>query len=210
MGSLTVPFLIMALILSGCANTGQIGRSSGSGGAYSQTRPLTVTEAQQALLEKGYDVGPVDGIMGPRTEEAIRKFQKEENLSPTGEVDAATSAALRGGRGSSVDRPTYSSGNSRKPLIQPVGMVNAPGCEGIEVVYFSQTNIIRSDALYFMTIRNNSDIEKTVRIRYRKGTGLTRRKLEGVLGVRIRAKQMERVEIDYGPRPREVEILDCL
>jgi len=33
-----------------------------------------VREVQQALLEAGYDPGPIDGIMGPRTKAALRKY----------------------------------------------------------------------------------------------------------------------------------------
>jgi hypothetical protein len=33
-----------------------------------------VREVQQALLSAGFDPGPVDGIMGPRTKSALRKY----------------------------------------------------------------------------------------------------------------------------------------
>jgi putative peptidoglycan binding protein len=33
-----------------------------------------VREVQQGLLSAGYDPGPVDGIMGPRTKSALRKY----------------------------------------------------------------------------------------------------------------------------------------
>jgi len=33
-----------------------------------------VRGVQQALLEAGYDPGPIDGIMGPRTKAALRKY----------------------------------------------------------------------------------------------------------------------------------------
>ena len=33
-----------------------------------------VREVQQALLAAGFDPGPVDGIMGPRTKSALRKY----------------------------------------------------------------------------------------------------------------------------------------
>ena len=33
-----------------------------------------VREVQQALLAAGYDPGPIDGIMGPRTKSALRKY----------------------------------------------------------------------------------------------------------------------------------------
>jgi peptidoglycan hydrolase-like protein with peptidoglycan-binding domain len=36
---------------------------------------------QQALKDKGFDPGPIDGTMGPRTASALRDYQKVE--SPT-------------------------------------------------------------------------------------------------------------------------------
>ena len=33
-----------------------------------------VRELQQALQQSGYDPGPIDGIMGPRTKAALRKY----------------------------------------------------------------------------------------------------------------------------------------
>jgi hypothetical protein len=54
----------------------------------------TVRSAQQALNDRGYDAGPVDGMMGPKTEAAIRKFQSATGLPKTGHLDSATIAAL--------------------------------------------------------------------------------------------------------------------
>ncbi|CDM65461.1 VPS10 domain-containing protein [Pyrinomonas methylaliphatogenes] len=54
----------------------------------------TVRRAQEALKEAGYDVGAPDGRLGPRTSAAIRKFQIDKNLPPTGRLDERTLAAL--------------------------------------------------------------------------------------------------------------------
>ena len=42
--------------------------------ASKQTRPEHVRELQQALVTAGYDPGPIDGIFGPRTKAALRKY----------------------------------------------------------------------------------------------------------------------------------------
>ena len=54
-------------------------------GAQEQVRSV-----QQALQGKGMHPGPVDGVMGPKTEQAVRDFQKKENLPQTGRIDAQT------------------------------------------------------------------------------------------------------------------------
>lgn len=56
---------------------------------------LSVRQAQEALRKAGYDPGPVDGMMGPRTRSALSRFQRDRKLSATGRIDAATSLALR-------------------------------------------------------------------------------------------------------------------
>jgi peptidoglycan hydrolase-like protein with peptidoglycan-binding domain len=46
------------------------------------------------LESLGYDVGPIDGIFGPLTEKAVRKFQKDNKLVVDGIVGQETFAAL--------------------------------------------------------------------------------------------------------------------
>lgn len=53
-----------------------------------------VSELQQALNEKGFAVGAVDGIMGQRTMGAIRNFQSQQGLTATGQPDQQTLKAL--------------------------------------------------------------------------------------------------------------------
>ncbi|MBI4525858.1 MAG: peptidoglycan-binding protein [Deltaproteobacteria bacterium] len=53
-----------------------------------------VKKAQQALKQKGHNPGPVDGIIGPKTQAALRDFQQTQGLSATGTLDTATKQAL--------------------------------------------------------------------------------------------------------------------
>jgi formate hydrogenlyase subunit 3/multisubunit Na+/H+ antiporter MnhD subunit len=51
--------------------------------------PLTnrlVGLVQRHLSDLGYDTGPVDGLIGPRTREAIRRFQRGRGEEPTGVI----------------------------------------------------------------------------------------------------------------------------
>ena len=50
---------------------------------------------QRALAQLGYYHGPIDGVVGPQTEKAIRWFQSVDSLPVTGEIDSATLRALR-------------------------------------------------------------------------------------------------------------------
>jgi osmotically-inducible protein OsmY len=53
-----------------------------------------VMAMQQALKDKGFDPGPIDGTLGPRTTSALKEYQKSENLTMTGKMDHATAAKL--------------------------------------------------------------------------------------------------------------------
>ena len=53
-----------------------------------------VRSAQQALKEKGFNPGPIDGVMGARTTAAVREFQQREKLTVSGSLDAQTNARL--------------------------------------------------------------------------------------------------------------------
>lgn len=53
-----------------------------------------VSALQLRLRRLGFYDGPVDGIYGPRTEEAVRRFQSSVGLKPDGLVGPSTRSAL--------------------------------------------------------------------------------------------------------------------
>ena len=50
--------------------------------------------AQQALDQKGFHAGRADGILGPRTKQALSMFQQQQKLQRTGQLDNRTLSAL--------------------------------------------------------------------------------------------------------------------
>lgn len=54
-----------------------------------------VKELQQNLNKLGYDCGTADGIWGTKTENAVRKFQKDKGLEVDGIVGSATKAKIK-------------------------------------------------------------------------------------------------------------------
>ena len=53
-----------------------------------------VKEIQQILKNSNFDPGPIDGRIGNRTRQAIKKFQEAKGLQPTGRIDEETMLAL--------------------------------------------------------------------------------------------------------------------
>lgn len=51
-------------------------------------------EIQQALAEKGYFRGDPDGNWGPESVEALKRFQREQNLTEDGKLGSLSLIAL--------------------------------------------------------------------------------------------------------------------
>ena len=67
-------------------------------------RPHDVMQAQKTLNDRGFDVGPADGIVGARTRAGIRSFQKAEGMPVTGRLDKKTAEKLGVGTESLVGK----------------------------------------------------------------------------------------------------------
>jgi peptidoglycan hydrolase-like protein with peptidoglycan-binding domain len=79
---------------SPAADTGmQSGRESHRAGGQ-QLSNEQAKKVQEALKSKGFDPGTADGVIGPKTNQAIRDFQKSNNLQVTGRIDDKTASAL--------------------------------------------------------------------------------------------------------------------
>jgi peptidoglycan hydrolase-like protein with peptidoglycan-binding domain len=54
----------------------------------------TIRSVQQALKDKGFDPGPVDGINGPGTRSALKKYQDQQHLTADGRLGPKTLDSL--------------------------------------------------------------------------------------------------------------------
>jgi peptidoglycan hydrolase-like protein with peptidoglycan-binding domain len=51
-------------------------------------------KTQEALKEKGYYDGPVDGLIGPKTRAGLRRYQEEQGLNADGRLTRETAERL--------------------------------------------------------------------------------------------------------------------
>ena len=86
-------------------------------------RSDTVRAVQQKLKNWGYYTGSVDGIFGPKTEEAVRSFQKKNGLTVDGIVGSQTLAAL----GMSAAQPSSGSASYSAEINMLARMIAAEG-----------------------------------------------------------------------------------
>ena len=105
---------------SGSTNTGMTqgsmrGRMEGHG---------NVQAVQEALKQKGFDPGTIDGVMGPKTMAALRSFQQSNSLQATGRLDAQTAQQLgveSSANGSKAGSTTGRSSSSGRGADQNTG-----------------------------------------------------------------------------------------
>ena len=75
--------------------------------AYNGWTPDQVTvDVQEQLARAGYYDGPIDGVLGPMTREAIAAYQADNGLAVTSAIDEPT---LRHARCSVSSRSTFES-----------------------------------------------------------------------------------------------------
>ncbi len=74
--------------LSSLGNWSNASLSSSGGASSGPQASAEIAKAQRLLRDLGYQPGPADGLMGPRTRDAISDFQRTAGMSVTGAVDA--------------------------------------------------------------------------------------------------------------------------
>lgn len=82
------------------------------------SRGAKVLETQKELKAAGFNPGPLDGIFGPKTQAAVKSFQKAHNLAQDGIVGPKTWGALKGDRfepGKSTGGKPSTGGTGGKP-----------------------------------------------------------------------------------------------
>jgi murein L,D-transpeptidase YcbB/YkuD len=62
--------------------------------AQRRTTVAELQKAQQTLKDTGLYAGPIDGVLGPETLQALREFQASQGLPQTGKLDEATRQQL--------------------------------------------------------------------------------------------------------------------
>ena len=90
-------------------------------------------QIQEGLAAGGFDPGGADGLFGPRTRAAIRRWQSSRGSRSTGYLDGASAEALRsvGGAG-----PTVATAAPSVPAPVPAAQEPSPSSSQVEVVFW--------------------------------------------------------------------------
>ena len=77
-------------------------------------------EIQQALADKGYFHGPVDGVWGADSTDALKRFQREQNIEDDGKIGSLSLIALGLGPQRSAATASPAPGSSPPAAPDPV------------------------------------------------------------------------------------------
>jgi hypothetical protein len=77
-----------------CGSESSFGSAPRAASSRGEQRPTMIRQVQQRLRAAGFDPGPADGQLGPRTVKALRDYQAKRKLAVTGQLDDATRKAL--------------------------------------------------------------------------------------------------------------------
>ena len=75
-------------------SAGRSGEAATAGSDLSTDRSV-VMDLQKRLNKLGYDAGPADGQMGPKTRAAILSYQRDAGVKPDGRLSAGLMERLR-------------------------------------------------------------------------------------------------------------------
>ena len=79
-----------------------------------------VRKAQETLIERGINPGPVDGLWGPLTKGGVIQFQKKEGLPVSGRLDDATKNRLFSSIQETPSIPVQTTQENRKSAVPVV------------------------------------------------------------------------------------------
>jgi branched-chain amino acid transport system substrate-binding protein len=100
-------------------------------GSRLQTFGTGVKELQQALTERGFYTGPIDGRYSAETIAAVKAFQTDLGVPPTGIIDVATMRAIyaRGVATGEASVPPPPAPTTTKPEVAPTTVPKPPPTE---------------------------------------------------------------------------------
>lgn len=124
------------------------------------TQGMSLKEVQAALKKLGYYTGAVDGIAGSNTENAIKKFQKANNLTADGIVGAGTSKLLSASTSSDSDKKHTISIKEIQSVLKKLGYYTGAvdGVSGskteLAIQKFQKANKLIADGVVGQTTKN--------------------------------------------------------
>jgi hypothetical protein len=115
------PIAFSAAVVVLLATAGGPAHAAGAHPAAATSEPRFVREAQRTLGELGYRPGPIDGVVGRKTQGALARYQRSEGIPVTGQLDAETLVRLDIHRRVSQAGERREGARAGRPSARPAG-----------------------------------------------------------------------------------------
>lgn len=86
---------------------------------FAELTPDTIRSVQQNLQQDGLYHGSVDGVWGPATRTALRSYQQQHDMNPTGQLDQQTMTSMNQGTQRGGARPNEQPNYNPPPNSNP-------------------------------------------------------------------------------------------
>ena len=137
--------------------------SSSSSSSSSSSGSDAVKQLQTQLKKLGYYSGSITGNIGPKTEAAIKAFQKAKGLTVTGTADAATLAAVSSAVSGSSSSSSSSSSSGTVYNVEwfanKTGFYNKIGLAAGGQARLTDLTTGKSLNIYILSTGNHADVE---------------------------------------------------
>lgn len=111
---------VTSVVVSLATFTGSA-HAAGAVSAPATAEPRFIRDAQRTLGELGYRPGPIDGVVGRRTQSALARYQRSEGIPVTGYLDAETLVRLDIHRRVSPAGDRREGARAGRPPARPAG-----------------------------------------------------------------------------------------
>jgi peptidoglycan hydrolase-like protein with peptidoglycan-binding domain len=85
---------------------------------YGEAQYINVRNAQGGLSQLGYYGGPIDGVNGPETRQAVQRYQSDRGLYPNGTIDEQLISRINGDLGAATNATADQSQDRRVSRAQ--------------------------------------------------------------------------------------------
>ncbi|WP_350562725.1 lytic murein transglycosylase [Psychrobacter sp. CAL346-MNA-CIBAN-0220] len=128
-------------------------------------------DIQQGLLNAGYDIGEVDGIIGDNTRTAIQQYQSSRNILPADGRAGQKFYALIAGHGIPSRPSLYGNQNGQASSIQPLNPAPADRMGQLIQQQTTEPSPSSSQNTYQPANQSSAQPSNSGRVRYRRVTG---------------------------------------
>jgi len=95
--------------------------------------------------------------------------------------------------------------------LEPIGVVNKPGCDGIEIVGYAERPLGTGQTSYYVAIRNTTAVAKIVKVRHIGGKNVRNRLRDDTADIQVGGGAIKQYHIDLALRPPKLfEVNRCL